>query len=843
MSNVAEATERQLTNQEQLGGSLATTEPGRFEFVLNPYVDSHSKKIGVRERHYTSNIRQVGQFIPQQNLAAAIADGLHRTIQNLILRDRIPAADRVYFNLASNRLVNSYAYRGLPAGEWLNGSDRVDSLLQQMSKVLNSNENFEMNDSFQLSFTHVRASPRGSGQKRKLKPGHSNPETFKRLKASVITIDNKDELCCARAIVTAKARVDQHPKWNSFRRGFPIQSDEAIKLHIEANVEMGKCGYEELTRFALTSTLNNYQLLLVDATRGYTVTSFGKPQEKQIVLLYDNEHYDVITTLPGFFGNSYFCARCLKPYNNEGQHACENNPDHCSSCLQTGCEDFTEARCRNQPPATPCGSCKRMFYGDVCFQNHLTKSYKGNSADSENISVCSQRRKCSSCKKLLVGLKQQKEHECGNIDCPSCHEYIEAASHQCFIQIPKTPEELTEEKKEKKKRKRRTEAEAEDNSDDDKPPVLVFFDIEATQDTGKHIPNLLIAETEDDNCPLHFKGEDCIRGFLEWLDRLTEGDTRNVTVLAHNLSGCDSYFVVEEYHRQHRVLNQIRNGAKLLQLTFDNINFIDSLSFFQMPLSAFPKTFGLTELKKGYFPHLFNTPENQDYVGPLPDKEFYMPESMSVSGRKDFEKWHDKERAENVVFDFQKELLEYCESDAKLLKEGCLTFKRLFEKETKFDPFSHITIASACNRDLRQNRMEANTIASEPLHGWRLKTNQSKVAMEYLLWQQSQISGRIQHVGNDGEYRIPNSRYTVDGYHATTNTVYEFQGCFWHGCRKCYPTDPKHILDWSIAALPTCISAPRKNFDSCVTKVTTSLKCGSVIGGKRKKKGKTSETL
>ena len=122
--------------------------------------------MGVRERHYTSNICQVGQFIPEQNLAAAIADGLHRTIQNLILRDRIPATDRVYFNLASNCLVNSFTYRGLPAGEWLYGSDHVHSLLQQMSKVLNSNKNFEMNDSFQLSFTHARASPRGSSQKR-----------------------------------------------------------------------------------------------------------------------------------------------------------------------------------------------------------------------------------------------------------------------------------------------------------------------------------------------------------------------------------------------------------------------------------------------------------------------------------------------------------------------------------------------------------------------------------------------------------------------------------------------------------------------------------------------------
>ena len=31
------------------------------------------------------------------------------------------------------------------------------------------------------------------------------------------------------------------------------------------------------------------------------------------------------------------------------------------------------------------------------------------------------------------------------------------------------------------------------------------------------------------------------------------------------------------------------------------------------------------------------------------------------------------------------------------------------------------------------------------------------------------------------------SRYTVDGFDAETNTIYEFQGCFWHGCPKCYP--------------------------------------------------------
>ena len=71
----------------------------------------------------------------------------------------------------------------------------------------------KIDDSFHLSFTHVRSGPRGRGHKRKLKPGHTHPETFKRLKLSVATITNKDSLCCARALVTAKAKIDGHPNW------------------------------------------------------------------------------------------------------------------------------------------------------------------------------------------------------------------------------------------------------------------------------------------------------------------------------------------------------------------------------------------------------------------------------------------------------------------------------------------------------------------------------------------------------------------------------------------------------------------------------------------------------
>ena len=112
-------------------------------------------------------------------------------------------------------------------------------------------------------------------------------------------------------------------------------------------------------------------------------------------------------------------------------------------------------------------------------------------------------------------------------------------------------------------------------------------------------------------------------------------------------------------------------------------------------------------------------------------------------------------------------MVAYCESDLKLLKEGCLKFKQLFEEKAKFNPFSYMTIASACNPDLRQNRMEANTIASEPLHGWRINTNYSYVSLEWLHWEDSKLH-RIQHARNVGEFRIPNSNYTADGYDDVT---------------------------------------------------------------------------
>ena len=66
------------------------------------------------------------------------------------------------------------------------------------------------------------------------------------------------------------------------------------------------------------------------------------------------------------------------------------------------------------------------------------------------------------------------------------------------------------------------------------------------------------------------------------------------------------------------------------------------------------------------------------------------------------------------------------------------------------------------------------------------KNTFSKTSIQWLKY----ISGNeyIQHAMNGGEHFIPTVGL-VDGFCKKTNTVYEFQGCFWHGCQHCYTQD------------------------------------------------------
>ena len=353
--------------------------------------------------------------------------------------------DRLYFTIGSNRLHNNFQGWGLRAGEWREGGERLDGLFHRLAQALNSNEQFEMDDSFQLSITQVHHPPQGTGKPRRGKPGHPTMQLLTSQKRSVIRINNRDELCCATALVTAKARADQHPKYRSIRQGTKLQKELALLLHHEAKVPFGPCGYDALTKFSEAPSLAHYQIILVDAHRSFHITTFGDTQDKQLILLHDHDHYDVITRLPGFFGSSYVCAHCWKPYNTQGQHRCNKNKQ-CGACRQKECPDFQAAYPRGQKATQRCPSCDRDFFGDTCFEMHLGKDHTGKT--NPQSSVCFHRRRCPNCLKQDVGLQKIARHQCEYVECPSCHEYVHGETHLCFIQRPTKPQE----KKRKRKR-------------------------------------------------------------------------------------------------------------------------------------------------------------------------------------------------------------------------------------------------------------------------------------------------------------------------------------------------------------------------------------------------------
>ena len=273
---------------------------------------------------------------------------------------------------------------------------------------------------------------------------------------------------------------------------------------------------------------------------------------------------------------------------------------------------------------------------------------------------------------------------------------------------------------------------------------------------------------------------------------------REIIIVFHNLKGFDSMFILNElYQQQREVTEQLTVGAKVLSFKSGPLKFIDSLSFLPMPLASFTDTFNLSELKKGFFPHLFNLPHHQNYVGRIPDLEFYDPDGLMPNKKEELLRWHADKVRRNVTFNLKKEMIEYCMSDVALLKAGCIKFQQEFESQAGFNPMAEcITIASACNKYWRMNHLPPDTIAVEPLRGWRgAQVNHSLKALQWLYLKEKEIvkqdgsSDRIRHVRNGGEQsvRTLTNIYFVDRYDPVTRTIYEFHGCLYHGCPLCYP--------------------------------------------------------
>ena len=511
-------------------------------------------------------------------------------------------------------------------------------------------------------------------------------------------------------------------------------------------------------------------------------------------------------------------------------HRCSNK---CPRCFAVPACDHSDAR------IVKCDACNRTFFGVSCFERHRReKSYD----DKLLASVCSVIRFCNECGCII---KAKAKHECGVSYCRLCHS-AQPRNHLCYMRSLRNdvnfsagPSSSTHppEVDATMTTVGVTAEEKESTNDNEKASELayegrkgrvafVFYDFETRQDetlegttsVKKHVPTLCVAQQICEACAQNndmsvrcrwcgvrefvFRN-DPVKYFVDFATRRTKY-FKQIICIAHNAKAFDAQFILKYIVEKcvNLAPKVILNGTKIVVLTVGHTKFIDSVNYMPMRLSDLPKAFGLKDTAdKGIFPHLFNTIENQTYVGPLPAAHYYSPETMKSKERECFLAWHTDMRVKNTVFDFQLEIVRYCRTDVDILRRACMAFRNIFIVRGNVCPFEECTtIASTCMTVFRKNFLHANTIGVIPAGGYRKANIHSRKALQWLVWKERELGHSINHAGRAREYRTIDGTL-VDGYYektsktgVTSRHVLQFHGCFWHGCTSCFPINRDRSL-------------------------------------------------
>jgi hypothetical protein len=362
----------------------------------------------------------------------------------------------------------------------------AEMIVNQISNVLQSNKKLVLDDKiiFQTSIIKFKS---GSGG--------SRLDEFIIKKQSIVKVRNEDDkLCALRAILIGKAYADRDKKGlytyeqmrdakNNLQSRLAYQLARSVNLNTELPI-----GIKEIKR--VEHYLKDYQLFVIDADCMHGFIYVGKTREKKIFLYLKNQHYYMVKSLAAFYSVKNFCFRCYTPYSSKfSKHKCN---DVCKRCQDKYCKIGADVK------KIKCEFCEVICRDETCYTSHLQK-------------VCGKIKKCSLCGKFEI-----YGHVCHGKWCRFCKKQVDH-EHKCYI--------LTESEKNVKTN-----------------PVhgYVFFDYESMQNTGEHIPNLILAQKAcincmekkqcEQNCKMYeFRDND---KFCAWLFQL-----KHYIAIAHNMKG------------------------------------------------------------------------------------------------------------------------------------------------------------------------------------------------------------------------------------------------------------------------------------------------------------------
>jgi hypothetical protein len=439
--------------------------------------------------------------------------------------------------------------------------------------------------------------------------------------------------------------------------------------------------------------------------------------------------------------------------------------------------------------------------------------------------------------------------------CTSCNEELSretAGTHKCYIRIPEEKERIED-------------------------SLLFAFDTEAcqtevlhnrpgsVQEVGKlftHTCNCLYLKCLYEETP-HESKRYCatVHDFMHLV--LTEKRYMNSIFFSHNGAAYDTQYILkyaEEHGVVHDVIPHPNSNHKYLELKVYSVlgwtvSFRDFYPLMPGSLKGIGQSFGL-EVTKGDFPHGFNRPENQAYVGSIP--ALHSPHDMygyttkkEKRDQMDLQRWFDKEservctcvyvegeyvfteeerggerakvctQCKKDCWDFQVELRKYCYLDVVVLAESLKLYRETMltpsfdpsvatmERDgaglepwrywqcPNVDPFQYLTASQiAMNLFLRGFHKEKPLKIASVQYNHRDNYQPLSTGWIYSLNEQHGVRGEepILYRGNSiREYYSYVTHRFYDGYHAVSNKIYIFRDCAFYGC-DClgYNAEDKH---------------------------------------------------
>ena len=315
-----------------------------------------------------------------------------------------------------------------------------ERLYSQIERVVQSHQEFRLNESVIIDIVHVEM-PEGSAKRKrdtvdleslpegsgKRKRDTIDLESYLKNKRSVIRIRNNDDLCLARALAVAIAKADGDKRYSQLaNHRKPSQKKAACELHEKAGVPFGPCGIPEVKQFQ--KHLPEYEINIVSSDHENGIIYPERPTDteaKRLYLYLHSNHYDVITSMPGFLGRSYFCCKCRKTYNSTVQHLCKGM---CEMCRSFGCP-YVKLQ--------DCVECGRTFKSHACYDRHKKALGAGQS-------VCQLVKKCTQCGDSVITYNMSR-HICRKTKCRTCKEVVndkDMNTHLCYVKRPEKKDEV-----------------------------------------------------------------------------------------------------------------------------------------------------------------------------------------------------------------------------------------------------------------------------------------------------------------------------------------------------------------------------------------------------------------